>query len=446
MLIANPTDQEAYIVSLQTLERVIFSLQARMTDETQVLQTVVDAVVHELGYEGAMVATLEDGNALPVRAYALDESKTVLTKLEKRAGISLIGPDAVVYLDEEKYKDNLSVRAVKGVNGRPQNFLLSDYLYDLLRPIIPKTIADLAQKSLSIKQVIAVPFYLEDEIVGNLFVATRQPEFTSWEISLLTSFGQQAAAGIRNARLYREAETQRRIAEQFGRMAFSATASVHTLGNHIGAVRTYLHLLGGLAGYSSRQQEEIISNNSSMLNRLQLASEMLETLHEPWRHLPEESVSVNDCLVNALNAVYPQLMDGSFSDNLAEQMGAHVHILLSPQLPSIRTASEMLAEAFRVFLKNARDAIRETAEVGDLWIRSELLADGRVQISIQDSGVGIDEADINHIFEMGWTTKDGRGMGFGLFWAKDYIHGLHGTVDVDSVVGQGTTFTIILPA
>jgi GAF domain-containing protein len=320
------------LTAMEALERVIFRLQSRMTDEIEVLQTVVNAVVHDLGYQGAMVATLEEGNALPVRAYSLEGTNGLLERWEKMAGSSLIGDKAVVYLDDDKYKDNLSVRAVKGLNGRPQNYVISNKLYDLLRPIASKSIADLAQTALGIKQVIAVPFFIEDEIVGNLFVASRRPQFTPLEISLLTTFGQQAAAGVRNARLYREAEDQRRIAEQFGRMAFSATASVHTLGNHIGAVRTYLHLLSGLAGYSTSQQHEILNNNATMLDRLRRASQMLENLHEPWQELSDELVSVNDCLVGALNAVYPQLMDGSETDNLANQIGAHVHVLLSPNL------------------------------------------------------------------------------------------------------------------
>lgn len=442
---ASAMQSDYHLTAMEALERVIFKLQARMTDEVEVLQTVVDAVVRELGYQGAMVATLEEGNALPVRAYALEGQNVLLAQWEKMAGKSLIGPDAVVYLDDEKYKDNLSVRAVKGINGRPQNYLASNNLYDLLRPIAPKAVADLAQTALGIKQVIAVPFFMEDEIVGNLFVASRRPRFSPWEITLLTTFGQQAAAGVRNARLYREAEEQRRIAEQFGRMAFSATASVHTLGNHVGAVRTYLHLLSGLAGYSTSQQHEILHNNATMLDRLRRASEMLENLHEPWREISDKPVSVNDCLVGALNAVFPQLMESSQSENLAEAMGAHVHILLAPNLPPVFTAPEMLTEACRVVLRNARDAVRETGRVGDLWLTTALAEDGRIRISMKDSGAGISKKNLAHIFEMGWTTKKGQGMGFGLFWTKDYIYGLGGQIEVESVRGEGSTFHLILP-
>jgi signal transduction histidine kinase len=442
---AAAVQSNSHLTAMEALERVILTLQARMTDEVEVLQTVVDAVVYELGYQGAMVATLEEGNALPVRAYAIDSTSQLLNSLEKMAGVKLIGPRAVVYLDDPHYQENLSVRAVKGLNGRPQNYLISDTLYDLLRPIAPKPIADLAQKQLGIKQVIAVPFFLEDEVVGNLFVASRRPTFTAWEISLLTSFGQQAAAGIRNARLYREAEQQRQIAEQFGRMAFSATASVHALGNHISAVRTYLHLLSGFANYSDSQKREILQNSFNMSDRLRKASEMLDKLHEPWKQEQDTPVSVNDCLVRALNEVYPQLMQGEVGEQLADLMGAHIHIMLRSQLPPVYTAADMLTEAFRIVLKNARDAIRETGKTGDLWIATETAVPNMLCVRIEDNGIGIRSENLPHIFDMGWTTKKGQGMGFGLFWARDYIYGLGGRIDISSQPKKGTTFLIYLP-
>ncbi|MCZ7668186.1 MAG: hypothetical protein M5U34_13850 [Chloroflexi bacterium] len=65
--------------TMQALERIILRLQACMTNETEVLQVIVDAVVNDLEYAGAMVATLEEeDNALPVRAYAVDESMSLI--------------------------------------------------------------------------------------------------------------------------------------------------------------------------------------------------------------------------------------------------------------------------------------------------------------------------------------------------------------------------------
>lgn len=440
------------LTAMEALERVIFGLQARMTDETRVLQTVVDAVVQELGYEGAMVATLENGSALPVRAYALDDTPQILAHLEKKAGMSLLGPKSVVYLDKPRYQANLSVRAVKGIDGRPQKFLTSDYLYDLLRPFVNKPLADFAQRMLGIRQVIAVPFFIEDEVVGNLFVASRRDHFNDWETTLLTTFGQQAAAGIRNARLYREAEEQRQIAALFGRMAFSSTAAVHGLGNDLSIISTYLQILQNLDGFSDSERAEMLASNSRMVERIEKSLRLLDNLHEPWHHTPDKAVQVNDCLIRAVREQFSEwrrgetaVTDAEYPLTMPNNHPLTLSLSLANDLPSIHTAPDMLTEAVRVIIKNAYEAVLAQNKPGSLHIASRLQAPNRLQLLVRDSGVGIRPEDLPHIFEMGWSTKEGSGMGFGLFWTRDFIHGLGGSIYVDSKPGHGTTFDISLP-
>jgi signal transduction histidine kinase len=408
-------------------------------------------VVQELGYEGAMVATLEDGNALPVRAYALDDTPQILAHLESKAGMSLLSPKSVVYLDKPRYQANLSVRAVKGIDGRPQKFLTSDHLYDLLRPYVSRSLADFAQRMLGIRQVIAVPFFVEDEVVGNLFVASRRDHFSSWETSLLTTFSQQAAAGIRNARLYREAEEQRRIAELFGRMAFSATASVHGLSNHLNVIGTYLQMLQNLESFSDSQQKELTATIPQMVERAQKSLLLLDTLHEPWHHTTDKAVGVNNCLRRVMRELFPgwRWLETAVNDTtitLPNEQTLSLTLNLANDLPPVQTAPDMLTEAFRVILKNSYEAILDQKEASSLQITSRLQAPERLQIVVRDSGVGIQAEDLPHIFEMGWSTKkEVSGMGFGLFWTRDFIQGLGGSIHVDSKPGHGTTFDISLP-
>ena len=106
-----------------------------------VLQQIADDAVHRLGCVGALVATLEHGNALPVRAYTIKIAPERLAQFEEGVGISLLGPDAVVYLNDRKHRHNLSVKAVNGINGTPQQYLLSESLHDLLQPLVNKSIA-----------------------------------------------------------------------------------------------------------------------------------------------------------------------------------------------------------------------------------------------------------------------------------------------------------------
>jgi GAF domain-containing protein len=174
------------------------------------LQRIVDDVVEGLGCVGAFVATLEPNNTLPVQAYSVDIAPGLLRQLETKLGVDVIGPKSVAYLDDAKFKDNLSIRAVKGVKGRPEKFVISDQLYDLFRPVVNKTLSDLAQKLTGIKQVIAVPFFLEEEVVGNLFAATRA-NFSKRDIEFLTAYGYQAATAIQSQRRLAEIQALERV-------------------------------------------------------------------------------------------------------------------------------------------------------------------------------------------------------------------------------------------
>ncbi len=248
-------------LQIRVAQTLTFEIQTSLRDEGQILQRIVAGVVSELGYVGAMVATHESGGALPVRAFDVDQAiisveqilawEAEIARLSPDRPVSLTNPDiARVYVDQDEYQDNLSVKAYR--SGKPER---SDDLFSLFTPIVTESARPFVrgiQQALGVQEVIAVPFFLEQstdgqisrELVGNLFAATRAKRFSSGEIELLQAFGQQAAAGLRNARLYRRAEDRRRASEIFGKMAFSAAASVHTLKNQVGVVRGNLQILG----------------------------------------------------------------------------------------------------------------------------------------------------------------------------------------------------------
>ena len=260
-------------------------------------------------------------------------------------------------------------------------------------------------------------------------------------------FGQQAAAGIRNARLYRRSEELRQIAQTFGKMAFSASAYVHDLRGHIGVVRGQFQLLQSWDELSAEDRQEILAINANIPARLDKAAEILDNLHEPWRYVPDQPTDINACLARALRKVVPD------RDAIRTTEGIEVTSDLSAGLPLVITSSAMLTEAFKVLIKNAVEAIREKGRGGNLQ-RGELRVESRlgegddriVEVLVCDSGIGIKPENLSKVFEMRWTTKGGKGMGFGLFWTKDYIEGLGGSIEVESVWENGTTFRVRLPA
>ncbi|MEF1183886.1 sensor histidine kinase [Vibrio sinaloensis] len=111
--------------------------------------------------------------------------------------------------------------------------------------------------------------------------------------------------------------------------------------------------------------------------------------------------------------------------------------------PNIYCQPMQLNQVFLNLLVNASHAIQEN---GVIRVRVQPLANDLVQIQIEDNGAGIPKENLSVIFEPFFTTKpvgDGTGLGLSVSYGIVNAHG--GTIEVDSEVGKGTTFTLTLP-
>jgi len=134
-------------------------------------------------------------------------------------------------------------------------------------------------------------------------------------------------------------------------------------------------------------------------------------------------------------------------DNLLEILGRELALrnirverALHPDLPLVRSDRSKLRQVFQNIVLNAVTAIERQ---GCLSLRTDVAAE-KVTVMIGDSGPGIAQADLAHIFEPLWTTKP-EGTGLGLPICRDILDKLGGGITVDTRVGQGTTVTITLP-
>ena len=96
------------------------------------------------------------------------------------------------------------------------------------------------------------------------------------------------------------------------------------------------------------------------------------------------------------------------------------------------------------------NAIEAMPDGGRLDVATRLRADtdseGRIELEVSDSGVGIPEEVLPHLFEPFYTTKhDKKGVGLGLSVVHGIIQRHSGRIDVHTKVGQGTTFVFSLP-
>jgi signal transduction histidine kinase len=98
-----------------------------------------------------------------------------------------------------------------------------------------------------------------------------------------------------------------------------------------------------------------------------------------------------------------------------------------------------------VFINLAQNAIQAMLRGGRLSIHCSALPDRRVRVRVEDTGVGIAPENLPKIFDLYYTTKErGTGIGLSLVYRTIQIH--NGTIDVESTVGVGTAFIVVLPA
>ncbi len=104
----------------------------------------------------------------------------------------------------------------------------------------------------------------------------------------------------------------------------------------------------------------------------------------------------------------------------------------------------------RALINVLTNAINYSPEEGIVTVIVEITEHEQVQIHVEDNGPGIDQADLPHIFERFYRADKARsrasgGSGLGLAITREIIARHHGTIEVDSSLGKGTTFTISLP-
>lgn len=102
-------------------------------------------------------------------------------------------------------------------------------------------------------------------------------------------------------------------------------------------------------------------------------------------------------------------------------------------------------EILHVFVNLITNAVQAMEHGGALTLTTASI-DGSTIVRISDTGHGIPQELVSRIFEPFFTTKPpGKGTGLGLYNIKNVIHHMHGTIGVESRLGQGSTFTITFP-
>lgn len=212
-----------------------------------------------------------------------------------------------------------------------------------------------------------------------------------------------------------------------GRLAASVA---HEINNPLQSISINLAIL-----------QKFLKNDSIETHHLKLIKEgiirikktvtLLLFLHRKEVHT-KEKINVNEIIVSTLSLLESQLA----MYNIRVEKNLLNKILL------VVAIEQDLFHAFINIIMNAQDAM----ENGGILRIATNVRKNKIFIDFIDDGTGISEKDIEHIFEPFFTTKHKKlGTGLGLSIAKSIIESFEGKIEVKSKVGEGSTFTIILP-
>ena len=221
--------------------------------------------------------------------------------------------------------------------------------------------------------------------------------------------------------------------ERLSSLGRLSTVIAHEIRNPLMIIKASLHVLrhGDAPAEAIREAATDIDDEVARLNRI--VNEVLD-FARPVRF---------ELAPTDLNAICRE----SAGAAQASVPGSPIQLALDPGLPSVTTDGERLRSALVNMLVNARQAVaaRDGAPSEPaITVRTGATGD-RIEIVIEDRGIGMEPADLSRMFDPFFTTRRG-GTGLGLAIAKNIVEGLCGSITATSAPGAGTAIHVDLPA
>ena len=274
------------------------------------------------------------------------------------------------------------------------------------------------------KSLLGIPLITKNKVVGVLEVLNKKRgRFTDPDESMLTVLGAQAAVAIENARLFQQSD----LIAQF----------VHELRTPLASLSTATYLL--LRPEMSREQRDQIVNNihSETLRLNSLASSFLDLAR-----LESGRVQFRKTRFSVADLIYES---SDVMTSKAQETSIQIRVEVPGDMPLMEADRDKIKQVLLNLLSNAIKYNRPNGSV----IVTANFSETEESITIQDTGLGIPEEAIPHLFEKFYRVREHEGKvtgtGLGLSISKQIIQGHNGRIEVKSKMGVGTSFTIHLP-
>ena len=285
--------------------------------------------------------------------------------------------------------------------------------------------------------IVIVLVRVRERPIGTLGLGRERPgePYTDEDLLLLQELADRAGLAIENARLYREARDAARSREQF------LSIASHELKTPLTSVKASAQLLERRLRQDPIDRtrvEPLVSQVQSEISRLEnLVLDLLDAtrIQQGRLELRREPVDLVDLARQAIARF----------ETAAQQVPGHA---LTLDAPTSLAAMIDPGRIDQVITNLVSNALKYSPDGGDVTV-SVRATDGVGEISVIDCGIGIspdEQAALFQPFARGDVARQSiGGTGLGLFISAEIVERHGGTIEVDSVPGRGSTFTVYLP-
>jgi len=316
---------------------------------------------------------------------------------------------------------NKKVQIIQDVTKDPRHYKLVDERTDF-----------------TTSSLLAVPITFEGNTIGVLEVVNKadSANYTEEDVTILEILALYAAMALWNSNLEGQIKSSLNEVAKLDRLKSNFIGiTSHELRTPLGLILGHATFLREIIGEEHREPIETIIRNATRLKEIIESMTDVDNYDSGVARIRENTISISSIVKEVVS---------SFQD-----MAASKNITLRAEINE-EFQVEADANKITVAISNlVRNAITFTNEGGRVVVSVDLVT-GHVQVSVKDNGIGIPASDIPHIFDRFFQveshlTRRHTGMGLGLSVAKTMIEMHGGRIWVESVEGQGSIFSFLLP-
>jgi PAS domain S-box-containing protein len=289
--------------------------------------------------------------------------------------------------------------------------------------------------ALRTRSLMLVPLRARERVIGAVTFGLTEPRgnYTGQDLVIAEDLCGSAALALENARLFNEAQQAARIRDEVLRIV------AHDLRNPLNTILLSAGVLGELLAVEAKERRLENRQIETIRRSVQRADRLIQDLLDVAR-VEAGTLAVQTAPLPAAALAHEAV---ELHRPLADGKGIRLEAVLPAELPTVAADHDRILQVFSNLIDNA---IKFTPRGGRVTVRAEG-GDHEVVFSISDTGPGIPQEQLAHLFEPFWQAKRARraGAGLGLAIARGIVEAHGGWIRVESETGRGTTVSFSVP-